>query len=130
MPGFTTASSQSSKSSKSGKYGNWQSGLTYVLLLVIWEGLGRLYPPVILPGPWETVQTLYRLYEQGPWASRCFTRFSGSPRGLALPFCAEQGLASWQERGRRRTGWSALLSRCCRPFLRFRGCCLPFSGLA
>ncbi|KPV59450.1 hypothetical protein QJ48_10860 [Paenibacillus sp. A3] len=46
-------------------YNKWPGTYTYLFLLALWEGLARLYPAVILPGPLETVRTLAALAEQG-----------------------------------------------------------------
>ncbi|MGG1658343.1 hypothetical protein [Brevibacillus sp. NRS-1366] len=39
---------------------NWHKASTYLILLALWEGLAQLYPPVILPGPRETVADIAR----------------------------------------------------------------------
>lgn len=80
MPIFTTARN------------NWSSGLTYLLLLLAWEGLSRVYPPVILPGPWESLQTLIGLYEKGRLMEPLFYSFLRLAAGFGIAFLLGTGL--------------------------------------
>ncbi|MEI7024921.1 ABC transporter permease [Paenibacillus sp. y28] len=39
--------------------------ITYLVLIVAWEGTARIYPSVVLPGPLETLHTLAKLFAEG-----------------------------------------------------------------
>ncbi|WP_341279098.1 ABC transporter permease subunit [Paenibacillus sp. FSL H8-0537] len=73
---------------------------TALLLLLAWAGAARLYPPVILPGPVETLQALAALIAEGQlWEplKRTIARFA---TGFALAFLLGAGIgaaAGWRE---------------------------------
>ncbi|MBH0331502.1 hypothetical protein ABH14_17160 [Brevibacillus brevis] len=76
-------------------HSKWQSAFTYVMLLLIWVGLARLYPPVILPGPRETLQTLFTLHEKGVLVKPLLLSLLRLGAGFGLSFLLGTGLGVW-----------------------------------
>lgn len=74
---------------------HWHKPSTYLILLALWEGLARLYPPVILPGPWDTVQTLVVLGKKGVLWEPLWLSFVRLFAGFGLSFLLGTGLGIW-----------------------------------
>ncbi|GFZ91056.1 ABC transporter permease [Paenibacillus marchantiophytorum] len=80
MQVFTTASNK------------WSHYLIYPMLLLLWEGIARLYPPVILPGPIETLHALAALVTKGGFWQPVVHSFLRFAAGFGLSLVLGGGL--------------------------------------